>query len=101
MAASEKVLGSLHEVVAESLLADFEAAEKIEDPALRTLARDKVRAQAITFLKNNNITADPETDKGLAALREKLRSRGNQRPAKAAFDEAAQAFAASNGDLLQ
>jgi hypothetical protein len=101
MAASEKILGSLHEVVTESLLQDFEAAEAIEDPVTRTLARDKVRAQAITFLKNNNITADPETDKGLAALREKLKNRSNQRPAKATLTEAAEAFAKANGDMLQ
>lgn len=100
MAASEKLLGSLHEVVTDSLLADFEAADSIEDPGLRALARDKVRAQAITFLKNNNITSDPETDKGLAALREKLKTRSN-RPPKAAFEEAAEAFAATHGDLMQ
>lgn len=99
MAATDKDLGDLHKLVADSLAEDLAAADAIEDPVLRAVARKDARAQAIAFLKNNNITADPTTDSVLLSLREKLKAR--KPVAKPALLEAAEQFAARNGDMLQ
>lgn len=99
MAASDKALGDLHAMVAKTLAEDLEAADAIEDPVLRAVARKDARAQAITFLKNNSITADVEQDAGLQDLKDKL---ANKRTVgKKALMEAATAFAERNGDMLQ
>lgn len=97
MAASVEVLGELHALVAASLREDLEAAEQIEDPGVRALAREKARAQAIAFLKNNSITADPETNTGLAELRAKLQSKRDV--GKSALQAAAEAFADRVGTM--
>lgn len=97
MAASVDALGALHALVAASLKEDLEAAEQIEDPGLRALARDKARAQAITFLKNNSITADPETNAGLSELRAKLQRKRDV--GKESLAQAAEAFAERVGPM--
>lgn len=99
MAATDKALGDLHAMVAQTLAEDLAAAERIEDPVLRAVARKDARAQAITFLKNNSITADVEQDQGLRELSERLNRK--RQASKQALQEAAQQFAERNGDLLQ
>lgn len=99
MAATDKQLGELHRLVAESLTQALQEADAIEDPTDRAYAIKEARAQAITFLKNNSITADVTTDTALSSLREKLRAR--QRVPQAGLQEAAEAFAKSHGDMLQ
>lgn len=57
---------------------------------------------AVAFLKNNNITADPETNKGLDDLRKKLqenRAAGKRTLTKKTIDEAAAQFERDLGDL--
>lgn len=97
MAASTKTLGNLHALVSASLEADLEAAMAIEDPVIRVAAVKEVRAQIITFLKNNNITADIETDDRLRGLREKLAAR----PSTPSLRQAEEDFATAHANLMQ
>lgn len=98
MAASNKTLGLLHEAVAESLQADLAAAKAIEDPAARIFAVKEVRAQIITFLKNNSITGSIEEDDKLATLRERLRAR---EVGKQSLLQAAEQFGEQHAKLMQ
>jgi hypothetical protein len=99
-AATTEELSTLHKQVAESLVEDLTSAASIEDPALRAAVRKEARAQAIAFLKNNNITA-AQGNNELNALQQALTAR---KAAKAkpvavpqeALDEAADLFAARN-----
>lgn len=75
MAATDRALGDLHKLVAESLANDLAAAAEIEDPAIRVACIEKARAQAITFLKNNSITADIESNDDLRKLKDQLNER--------------------------
>lgn len=91
-AATTEDLASLHKQVADSLVADLTAANDIEDPALRAAVRKDARAQAIAFLKNNNVTA-AQGNEELSALQQALRNKRNARqPALTpqALDEAAE-----------
>ena len=88
--ATEDKLGTLHGIVAEYL-------------SLK-LATGKATAAevgaAITFLKNNSITADPATNAALANLKGKLANRkrkGNLTPAEACA--ATEQFASMLGDM--
>jgi hypothetical protein len=98
MAASDKDLGELHKLVAQSLSDDLTAAKSIEDPALRAATIDKARAQAIAFLKNNSITADIETNAELGALKETLAAKRQGRP-RAALEDALAQFNQMNPGL--
>lgn len=82
MSATVKKLGKLHEVVADVLVSQLTAT--MIDPDTEeevSITSDKAVANAIAFLKNNDITADLGTaaglldvDNELAKLREKRRS---------------------------
>ncbi len=65
MAASDKALGELHSTVATVLTAAISA----DEPSAAMIAA------AITFLKNNNITASPTDNAELAELNKKLAER--------------------------
>ena len=98
MAASDRALGELHKLVAESLAEDLAKAADIEDDALRIACIEKARAQAITFLKNNNITADIESNDDLRKLKEQLAERrGTSR--RAELSEAMRQFETMNPGL--
>jgi hypothetical protein len=92
-AATTEDLGSLHKAVADALVEDLAS----EDPVVRSTAR----AQAISFLKNNNITAG-KGNAELAALEEALAKQKAQRQgvtpriSAAALEEAAELAAARN-----
>lgn len=67
--ASESALGELHAAVAGALTNVIQATDKETGVSLCTAAH---LGAAIAFLKNNNITADPDTNKGLTALRDAI-----------------------------
>ena len=98
-AASNKDLGELHRLVAESLAEQLRDAERIEDPADRAYAIKEARAQAITFLKNNNITSSPEHDDKLAGLKERLAQQ--RRASTTSLLEAAEKFGEEYGRMVQ
>lgn len=93
-AATTEELATLHKQVAESLSADLTAIEAIEDPAVKARLRIEARAQAMTFLKNNNITAaqgNGELDKLKEALANKKKAAPSGISAQA-LDEAAELY---------
>jgi len=88
--ASEDALGILHGVVSEYL-------------TLKLLSGKATAAEvgaAITFLKNNNITASPSQNEALKRLSQTLQERRNRKGGltKAAETEANDAFASLMGD---
>jgi hypothetical protein len=103
MAASDKALGQLHEAVANAFAeqvqgyreTDAEGNEKTIRPSPALLGA------AVTFLKNNNITADPEGNKALRNLNEKLEARRNKAIPQASLDAAAEDFSARFGGMMQ
>lgn len=104
MAASDKALGELHEAITieftEQVIGyvekDAEGVERKVRPSPALLGA------AVTFLKNNNITADPEKNKALADLNEKLAARRNKTIPQATLDSAADAFNERfSGGLMQ
>ncbi len=98
-AATTEELAGLHKAVAETLIADLTTApEKDEDVELKIAKiklRHEARAHAISFLKNNNITA-AQGNKDLEALQEALnKQRANRTPGRlsdSALDEAAESY---------
>lgn len=87
MTADLKTLQALHQRLAESFLELTRVREvtktdkdgnTYEETVYPTAAE---LSAAATFLKNNNITAAPETDPGLDALRQQLAERRRKRPA--------------------
>lgn len=99
--ATTEELSDLHAHVAKTLTEDLTADISGDDPellALRIKARHEARAQAITFLKNNNITAgkgNAELDALQQALAEK-RKRAKTLDPKA-LEEAAALHAQMHG----
>jgi len=104
MAANAKTLGELHEAVAEAF------SEQVKGYVEEVVEGDKVIERtvrpspallgaAVAFLKNNNITADPETNEALKGLSEKLAARRKGKISPAALDAAADAFAAHMGTM--
>lgn len=107
-AATNEELASLHSQVAATLVEDLgrevPKVEGTEDPETKNLLlrmqelvlklRHDARAHAITFLKNNNITA-AEDNAALSELQDQLRkqreNRGGTIP-QAALDDAAAAY---------
>lgn len=85
MAASDKALGELHGLVARSLTSRLESGEF-------TAAE---LGAAISFLKNNNITADATDNVELRALSDQLAARRRKKVSQSTLDEAAEAFGAS------
>ena len=73
--ATETELNKLHAVVARVLREELEAHEKItvggEEIEMKSISPAMV-AQAIKFLKDNDITATPEEDKNIESLQDIL-----------------------------
>jgi hypothetical protein len=107
-AATTEELASLHATVATTLAEDLtmttpaiEADDDTETKKQKLVlmelaikARHDARAHAITFLKNNNITAE-QGNAELAELQKQLAKQREKRPTTitpAALDEAAEAF---------
>jgi hypothetical protein len=74
-AATEEAMGELHGTVARVLTSH------LSDPGEAGLSAAMVGA-AITFLKNNNITASPSKNKDLAALKATLGSKRQRKELK-------------------
>lgn len=81
--ATESVLNELHALVAKVLADQLEMHEKVSvlnpdggegEIELSTVSPAMI-AQAIKFLKDNNITATPETDENLSRLKDSLNKR--------------------------
>lgn len=101
--ATETKLGELHEAVAVALTDVVQNGMTVvnkDGDEVRVQAPPAYLTAAITFLKNNNITADPETNSKLATLREKLAER-RTRLTPQELQAAAEDFAASNGSFMQ
>lgn len=84
--ASESALGDLHAAVALSLANAISAPMRDGegnpiDGTEGVLCSAAVLSAAITFLKNNNITADADTNEGLKDLKDKLEARRKDRKA--------------------
>lgn len=94
-------LADLHNLVTEALIEGVTTQEiEVEGPDGKP-RKEKVRpsaaviAVALTHLKNNSITADPETNERLHSLRASLQKRreaGKTGLAQAELDEAAAAY---------
>ncbi len=103
MAASEKTLGKLHELVANALSEQVQGyTEQTEDGERFVRPSPAVLGAAIAYLKNNNITADPEDNLALRELNDKLKARRDKRIPQVKLDEAAEAFADRfGGSMMQ
>lgn len=89
-AATERELGSLHKVVAVALK------EAISSPGKDGVSA-AVLGAAITFLKNNNITASPTENAALADLNKTLNNKRRRGLTPAQIKEAAEQFALMQG----
>lgn len=91
-AATDKALGLLHAKVATKLGDLIESDE----------CNAAVLGAAITFLKNNNITAAASGNQELDALKEKLANKRHDKtlPQRRALEDAVRAFEALNPDGL-
>lgn len=92
--ASEKALGDLHAAVAMSLANAISAPRYTDEgEAINgtegTMVSAAVLSAAITFLKNNNITADADTNEGLKGLKDQLEARRKDRKAAMAGNQSA------------
>lgn len=112
MAASDKILGALHEQLARVMSKMLEPQERFREKATGEKDSDgepifedvmyleyppaNVLAVAAKFLKDNNITATIESDPLLTSLTEKLKKRGRVSDA-----DVKEALAASGNALLQ
>lgn len=102
MAANAKTLGELHEAVAKALSEQVEGyTEQTDDGERLVRPSPAVLGAAIAFLKNNNITADPETNEALRDLNTKLADRRKRKIPQASLDAAANDFAERFGSTLQ
>lgn len=99
MAASAKTLGELHEAVATAFSEQVVGfVETDEDGKERTVRPSPaLLGAAVAFLKNNNITADPETNAALGELKDKLAARRKGKVSAELLDQAANDFAAHMG----
>jgi len=93
--ASEKELAGLHGVVAKTLREQLEATAVVmnedgEEVAM-SMATPQVLAQAIKFLKDNNITASIEQGDDMDALKEALANKPKRGRAKLSSVPAAKA----------
>lgn len=86
MAASDDALQGLHAAVATALTGAIAGATDEEGNSIPPSAAHL--AAAITFLKNNNITADANTNKGLTELKDALAARRKKKPGHLALVEA-------------
>lgn len=100
MAATDKVLGKLHEAVANELTRQVTAATDCEGDE-KVAPSPALLSAAIAFLKNNNVTADAEENEALRALNDQLAARRQRKVPQSTLDQAATAYAATQGVTLQ
>lgn len=94
MAASERVLGTLHEKVAIALTEQVEGYEEETESGTKLVRPSPaLLGAAIAFLKNNNITADAEDNAALRELGQALQAKRKRKLPQAALDEAAEHYA--------
>lgn len=103
MAASDKSLGKLHEALAKAFQEQVEGYVETDEEGRERVIKPSpaLLGAAVTFLKNNNITADVEGNQALRDLSEKLKARRNKTIPQAALDSAADAYAERFGGTLQ
>ena len=99
MAASAKTLGDLHEKVAVAFAEQVEGFVETDAEGQERTVRPSpaLLGAAVAFLKNNNITADPETNAALGELKDKLAARRKGKVSAELLDRAANDFAAHMG----
>ena len=98
MAATDKELGALHKAVADGLTQALKP-QLVEGTVIHAPAA--YFGAAIAMLKNNNITADPTTNKELQDLQQALHNRRHKKLGSAELEEAASEFARANGEFMQ
>lgn len=107
MAASAKILGDLHKHVAQAFTEQVVGyTEEVErgDKLVTVTVRPSpaLLGAAVAFLKNNNVTADPETNASLSKLKDTLAARRKGHVSPAVLDAAAESYAAHmGGGILQ
>lgn len=104
MAASEQVLGELHEAVTTAFVEQVKGFVEQDDEGRETVTRPSpaLLGAAVAFLKNNNITADATQNEALIGLSKALQARRRKQLPQQALDEAADTFARSvGGSALQ
>lgn len=95
MAATDKQLGDLHQQVAKALSLQVQGVEN--DDGVVIPPSPALLGAAITFLKNNSITADAEDNEALRELNVKLSERRKRKIPASALDDAAAAYANTMG----
>ena len=97
--ASEAELSLLHGELARGLTAIIKDGVEVptKEGSVKMTAPAAYFGVAVALLKNNNITADPTTNKDLAELGDALRRRRNNRLTPQQMEEAADQFALSQG----
>jgi len=77
--AAESILNELHTIIAMTLKDQLQATMVVEDEhgdnKVVSLATPALIAQAIKFLKDNDITAVPEADENIEALKDILKKK--------------------------
>ena len=103
MAASDKKLGTLHELVADAFTEQVRGYEEETEDGKVKLIRPSpaLLGAASAFLKNNNITADAEDNAALRDLGLALSARRKKKIPQEALDAAAEQFSYSMGGGLQ
>lgn len=103
MAAKESELGTLHKIVAAAFIEQVAGYdEEQEDGRVRRVRPSPaLLGAAVTYLKNNSITADVEGNAALRTLNDNLAARRNKRIPQAALDAAADAYSERFGGTLQ
>lgn len=76
---------------------EVERGDKIVEVTIRP--SPALLGAAVAFLKNNNITADPETNEALSDLSKKLAARRKGSISPAVLDAAAESFSAHMGTM--
>ena len=102
MAASEKTLGKLHEVVATAFMEQVVGYEEEDKEGNTRLVRPSpaLLGAATAFLKNNNVTADAEDNEALRDLGKALQARRKKQMPQAALYAAADMYATQMGEGL-
>lgn len=97
MAATDQRLGELHALLTEHFMEILSGKVEDEDGNV-VMVPAAVIGTIVAFLKNNNITADPTTNKAVAGLTAMLERKATRRLDRKSLQEAADAFGAANGD---
>lgn len=102
MAASDKKLGTLHELVADAFTEQVRGYEEETEQGTKFIRPSaSILGAAAAFLKNNNITADAEDNAALRDLGLALSARRKKKIPQEALEAAAEQYAFSMGGGLQ